>query len=215
MKTGSENIMKKILIIIILMMFLEGCTTSYRDYYLRGVPIEDMSKKTDYDMNYIWFYGELMNGDDKDSPFSYIEVGPVDYYVVNGKVFRAKRVQILSSDVRVVYEGKEYYLSVSKDNKVIKESTHTGDKYISELPLNRSVIRLDNIGGTINSDIDVYFGIILVETLKHEKIIIEAPVMRFKKYMQITRYNPILDGLNMETDKIIYAGPLEDYKKKK
>lgn len=148
---------------------------------------------------------------DEKSSLSYVVISPNEYEVIDGKVYKSKRVEILSDTVKAIYKGKEYYLPVSKDNVVIK--SHSGGvKYNWNIPTRRQVIRLDEAIPNITDDsFEIYFEKVKIDGIR----IIDVPPIKFKKYIFITKYIPILDGLNKETSKTIYSGPLEDYKKKK
>ena len=54
----------------------------------------------------------------------------------------------------------------------------------------------------------MYFGKVKVD----DKMIIEIPPIRLKKFVRVTSYNPIADGLNIDTTKDVYEGPLDEYK---
>ncbi len=42
--------------------------------------------------------------------------------------------------------------------------------------------------------------------------IIEMPPLKFESYVEVSKYVPILGGLNIETNKEIYYGPTANYK---
>ena len=42
--------------------------------------------------------------------------------------------------------------------------------------------------------------------------VIEIPPLKLRKYVKVSKYVPILDGLNIDTKEEIYYGRLEDYK---
>lgn len=64
---------------------------------------------------------------------------------------------------------------------------------------------------TIRGEFDLYLGTVKI----NDNQIIDIPPLRFKKYIEIEEYIPIFENFNKDSKKIIYLGPLEDYKKKK
>ena len=93
----------------------------------------------------------------------------------------------MSNKIKVVYTGKEYYLEPTKSK-------------MSILPYDEGIILKE---GTV-----VYFGKVKVD----DKMIIDMPPVKLKQYLEVTKYNPIADGLNIDTSQDIYYGPVEGYK---
>ena len=71
---------------------------------------------------------------------------------------------------------------------------------MSILPYDEGIILKE---GTV-----VYFGKVKVD----DKMIIDMPPVRLKQYLEVVKYNPIADGLNIDTSQDIYYGPAEEYK---
>lgn len=100
---------------------------------------------------------------------------------------KVKELEILSDKVRILYKGNEYYANVSDDRTAVllyKSGLNITGEFIAEI----GKVKLDN--GKI----------------------IDLPPLKFEKYVEVSKYIPILDGLNIETNKEIYYGPLENYK---
>lgn len=152
-----------------------------------------LSKKYSYKVNpsdnssnfskYMGIYGALTDSYDKDSPIESVSIYPINFS--NKKT--SEKVELLSNKIKVVYKGKEYYLKTAKNKRSI-------------LPYEEGIILKE---GAI-----VYFGKVKVD----DKMIIEIPPIRLKKFVHVTSYNPIADGLNIDTTKDVYEGPLDEYK---
>lgn len=99
---------------------------------------------------------------------------------------KSKKIEILGKKITAEYNGKKYTLKVI-DN-------------IAVLPYDEGVILKE---GAV-----VYFGKVKVDN----KIIIDMPPVRLKQYVKVSKYNPIADGLNIDTSQDIYYGPVEGYK---
>ena len=95
---------------------------------------------------------------------------------------KSKKVEILSDKITVEYNDKKYVLKVVNKTAV--------------LPI---ILK----EGTV-----VYFGKVKVD----DKMIIDMPPVRLKQYLEVVKYNPIADGLNIDTSQDIYYGPAEEYK---
>ncbi|UUV18236.1 hypothetical protein NRK67_13185 [Fusobacteria bacterium ZRK30] len=146
---------------------------------------------------------------DEKTSLSYVVIAPNEYEVIDGKAYRSKHVEVLSDKIKVIYKDKEYYLPISKDNIVIK--SHSGGvEYNWNIPLKSQVVRLDETVPNVTDDgMEIYFGKVKVDGTR----IVDVPPVKFKKYIFITKVNLFLDGLNIDTEKTIYLGPLEEYKK--
>ena len=112
-----------------------------------------------------------------------ISIRPINF----ADLKKSKKVEILSNRIKVVYAGKEYYLKPTKSK-------------MSILPYDEGIILKE---GTV-----VYFGKVKVD----DKMIIDMPPVRLKQYLEVVKYNPIADGLNINTSQDIYYGPAEEYK---
>ena len=96
------------------------------------------------------------------------------------------RVEILSDKIIAEYNGKRYSLKVIDRTAV--------------LPYKEGVI--------LNEGTVVYFGKVKVD----DKIIIDMPPVKLKQYLKVVKFNPVAGGLNIDTKKDIYYGPVEGYK---
>ncbi|WP_211493325.1 MULTISPECIES: hypothetical protein, partial [unclassified Fusobacterium] len=97
--------MKKILKIVIFTMTIlsfTACSVLDKTYFY----YQRLNKYVDLD-------GYTTDGDKSDSPIRYIELTPIDY--ANHKT--SEKVEILSDKIKAVYNGKEYYLNVTKKSK--------------------------------------------------------------------------------------------------
>lgn len=100
---------------------------------------------------------------------------------------KIKELEILSDKIRILYRGKEYYANVSNDRTAVllyKSGLNITGEFIAEI----GKVKLDN--GKI----------------------IDLPPLKFEKYVKVSKYVPILDGLNIDTKEEIYYERLEDYK---
>ena len=111
-----------------------------------------------------------------------IDIRPIKF----ANLKKSKKVEILSDKITVEYNGKRYSLKVIDRTAV--------------LPYREGVILKE---GTV-----VYFGKVKVD----DKMIIDMPPVKLKQYLEVTKYNPIADGLNIDTSQDIYYGPVEGYK---
>ena len=131
---------------------------------------------------YIYIYAPILNSGEKDSPITMIDIRPINF----ANLKKSKKVEILSDKIIAEYNGKRYSLKVIDRTAV--------------LPYREGIILKE---GTI-----VYFGKVKVD----DKIIIDMPPVKLKQYVKVTKYNPIADGLNIDTSQDIYYGPAEEYK---
>ena len=130
----------------------------------------------------IYIYAPILNSNEKDSPITMIDIRPIKF----ANLKKSKKVEILSDKITVEYNGKRYSLKVIDRTAV--------------LPYREGVILKE---GTV-----VYFGKVKVD----DKMIIDMPPVKLKQYLEVTKYNPIADGLNIDTSQDIYYGPVEGYK---
>lgn len=130
----------------------------------------------------MYIYASVEDEGDKNSPISMIEVRPIRF----ANLKKSKKVELLSKEIKAEYNGKRYTLKVVDKTAV--------------LPYKEGIILKE---GTI-----IYFGKIKVD----DKLIIEMPPIKFESYVEVSKYVPILDGLNIETNKEIYHGPTANYK---
>lgn len=131
---------------------------------------------------YVYIYAPILNSNEKDSPITMIDIRPIKF----ANLKKSKKVEILSDKITVEYNGKRYSLKVIDRTAV--------------LPYREGIILKE---GTI-----VYFGKVKVD----DKIIIDMPPVKLKQYLEVIKYNPIADGLNIDTSQDIYYGPAEEYK---
>lgn len=185
--------MKKILMLIFSTLILSGCSTTYPKYHFAGQPINHIPNKEYEYQEYVYIYGEGANVYNENSPLSKIVVGT--------KPFNIRNLEIVDKKVKIIYKGKEYYLPTINEH--------------------RAIVIIDVHELNITDDVEVYLGKLKVGDAKisgaplGEGRILDVPPIKLKKYIKIIKVNPILDGLNKDTKKTIYLGPLEDYKKKK
>ena len=132
---------------------------------------------------YVYIYATILNSEKRDAPIDMISIRPINF----ADLKKSKKVEILSNRIKVVYAGKEYYLRPTKSK-------------MSILPYDEGIILKE---GTV-----VYFGKVKVD----DKMIIDMPPVRLKQYLEVVKYNPIADGLNINTSQDIYYGPAEEYK---
>ena len=131
---------------------------------------------------YIYVYAEQLDASDKNSPIDMISIRPVNF----ANLKKSKKVEILSDKITVEYNDKKYVLKVVNKTAV--------------LPYREGIILKE---GTI-----VYFGKVKVD----DKIIIDMPPVKLKQYLKVVKFNPVAGGLNIDTKKEIYYGPVEGYK---
>ena len=105
--------------------------------------------------------------------------------VPENKKIKFKNINILNDKIKIIYNKKIYYADVSRDRTAI---------FLSDL----------NIMGD--------FIIEIGEVKTDNKKIIKIPPLKLKQYVKVTKYNPIADGLNIDTSQDIYYGPAEGYK---
>lgn len=132
---------------------------------------------------YVYIYATVLNSEKRDAPIDMISIRPINF----ADLKKSKKVEILSNKIKVVYTGKEYYLKPTKSK-------------MSILPYDEGIILKE---GTI-----VYFGKVKVD----DKIIIDMPPVKLKQYLKVVKFNPVAGGLNIDTKKEIYYGPVEGYK---
>lgn len=98
-------------------------------------------------------------------------------------------VKFLSSSVEIVDEqGKNYTLTVEKGEKTI---------YVHKQ------------GVRIQGPFKAKLG----KVLRKDGMIVDIPPLVFKKYVDVDKWNPILDTMNIETGEQIFSGTVEEYKK--
>lgn len=119
---------------------------------------------------------------DERSPISLIEIEPLNFAGLK----KSKKVELLNEKISVEYNGKRYSLKVIDRTAV--------------LPYKEGVI--------LNEGTVVYFGKVKVD----DKIIIDMPPVKLKQYLKVVKFNPVAGGLNIDTKKEIYYGPVEGYK---
>ena len=133
---------------------------------------------------YVYIYATVLNSEKRDAPIDMISIRPINF----ADLKKSKKVEILSDKIIAEYNGKKYILKVVNKTAV--------------LPYREGIILKE---GTI-----VYFGKVKVD----DKIIIDMPPVKLKQYLEVIKYNPIADGLNINTAQDIYYGPAEGYKGK-
>ena len=106
---------------------------------------------------------------------------------VNSRKQKYKKVEILNDKVKIKYQEKEYYINISDD---------------------KNYVLIYKNGLNITEDFIIYLGKIRFDNWKT----IEVPPIEIKKYIKVTKVNPIADGLNINTAQDIYYGPAEGYK---
>lgn len=131
---------------------------------------------------YVYIYATVLNSEKRDAPIDMISIRPINF----ADLKKSKKVEILSDKIIAEYNGKKYILKVVNKTAV--------------LPYREGIILKE---GTI-----VYFGKVKVD----DKIIIDMPPVKLKQYLEVIKYNPIADGLNIDTSQDIYYGPAEEYK---
>lgn len=185
--------MKKTLMLIFLILILSGCSTTYSKYHFAGRPINHIPNKEYEYQEYIYIYGEGADVYDENSPLSKIVVGT--------KPFNIRNLEIVDKEVKIVYRGKEYHLPTINEH--------------------RAIVIIDVHELNITNDVEIHLGKAKVGDAKISGPplgggrTLDVPPIKLKTYIKIIKVNPLLDGLNIDTKKTIYLGPLEDYKEKK
>lgn len=105
--------------------------------------------------------------------------------VPKNKKIKFKNINILNDKIKIIYNKKIYYADVSRDKTAIFLS---GLNIIGDFIIEIGEVKIDN------------------------KKIIKVPPLKLKQYVKVTKYNPIADGLNIDTSQDIYYGPVEGYK---
>lgn len=131
---------------------------------------------------YIYIEVYMKDETDERSPISLIEIEPLNFAGLK----KSKKVELLNEKISVEYNGKRYSLKVIDRTAV--------------LPYKEGVI--------LNEGTVVYFGKVKVD----DKIIIDMPPVKLKQYLKVVKFNPVAGGLNIDTKKEIYYGPVEGYK---
>lgn len=182
--------MKKIFMLILLIagtLVLSGCRfVTLKTYIFHDRPVNYTPNKEYKYMKYM-----DLGADQKDE---FKKNSPVTYLLLDKENKVTKKIEILNDKVKIIYKGEEYYADVSPTKRAI---------------------RLYDSGLRINEDFIVYLEKVRITLIDGEIKIIELPPLKFRKYIDVVKYNPILDTLNQETSKTIYRGPMEDYRKKK
>lgn len=176
-----KKLIIKLFILFTLLVSLTGCYTLLKMYSYSGGPVDYNPQKHYEYRDYIYIYTRVKEQGNKNSPVSIIELVP------ETRKSKVKELAILADKIKIIYEGKDYYLKVSQSKKSILVYNN-GLEITGEFIADIGKVKLDN--GKI----------------------IEIPPLKFKKYVEVSKYVPILDGLNIETNKEIYYGRLEDYK---
>lgn len=172
------------LITCVLLFSLVGCSTSTM-YSYRGRSFEN-NKYTTYKYgDYIYISSGVIEQTDENSPLRSITFEPKWGY---------KKLEILSEKIKLVYEGKEYYLD--RDFTLDKK-----DRKSLFYPIYKKGIK-------INGDFMLYIGKIRLD----DKEIVEIPPLKFRKYIKVSEYNLLIEALKKDSFVEIYNGPLEDYK---
>ena len=131
---------------------------------------------------YVYIYATVLNSEKRDAPIDMISIRPINF----ADLKKSKKVEILSDKIIAEYNGKRYSLKVIDRTAV--------------LPYKEGVI--------LNEGTVVYFGKVKVD----DKIIIDMPPVKLKQYLKVVKFNPVAGGLNIDTKKDIYYGPVEGYK---
>lgn len=167
--------MKKILKIVIFTMTIisfTACSVLDKTYFYDQEPNK-----------YVHVIAYVIESEKRDSPIDYIVIGPINY--ANHKT--SEKVEILSDKIKAVYNGKEYYLNVTKSKTTV-------------LPYDEGVILKE---GTV-----LYYGKVRVD----DKMIIDMPPVTLKQTLRVIKFNPIAGGLNIDTKEHVYYGPADQYK---
>lgn len=181
--------MKKIFMLIVLAITLSGCRITTKMYTFYGNPLNFIPNREYEYMEYMSLGTSYMA-----PKYQFKKNSPVSYLTISKKYKVTEKIEILNDKVKIIYKGEEYYADVSPTKRAI---------------------RLYDSGLRINEDFIVYLGKVRITLIDGEIKIIEFPPLKFRKYIDVSKFNPILGGLNIDTQKTIYRGPLEDYKKKK
>jgi len=177
--------MKKIFMLIVIVITLSGCRITTKMYTFNEIPMNYISNKEYEYMKYMDLGADQKDELKKNSPVSYLELSK--------KYNVTERIEILSNKVKIIYMEKEYYADVYSD---------------------KDAVMIYDSGLRISEDFIVYLGKVRITLIEGEVKIIELPPLKFRKYIDVRKFNPILGGLNIDTQKSIYNGPLEGYKKK-
>ena len=176
-----KKLIIKLFMLSILLISFTGCYTLTKMYSYSGGPVDYNPQKHYEYRDYVYIYASVEDEGDKNSPLSIIKLEP------ETRKSKVKELAILADKIKIIYEGKEYYLKVFQTKKSIliykNDLEITGD-FIVEI----GKVKLDN--GKV----------------------IEIPPLKLRKYVKVSKYVPILDGLNIDTKEEIYYGRLEDYK---
>ena len=173
--------MKKILLIILLFI-LTGCTVIQYSYYPK--PLNNIN--ADY-KEYVYISTYLEKSLDEKSLIEHISV-----YDKRNSGMNKHYVKILSPTVKVIYNNKEYIVSVDR-------------KYRYTISLLEQNIK-------INDNFTMYIGKVQLDNGK----IIDIPPLKFKKHVLIEKYNGLDDAFSKGVPrKEIFSGTVENYKKQK
>ena len=128
---------------------------------------------------------DLIDDSQKNNPIAVILVAPINYFGLKN----SEKVELLSDKILVEYKGNKYNLDVINKRAV--------------RPYDEGVILTEG-------SIIVHFGKVKID----DKFIIDLPPIDLKDYfmLEVVSYNPILDALDKDTKKLIYYGPVKDYK---
>ena len=174
--------MKKLLIKVIIFIMILFTFTGC--YTLSKIYTYKEETLSVYDnyKEYIYIETYMKDETDEKSPISLIEIEPINFAGLK----KAKKVELLNEKILVEYNGKRYSLKV----------------------IDRTAVLLYREGVILKEGTVVYFGKVKVD----DKMIIDMPPVKLKQYLEVTKYNPIADGLNIDTSQDIYYGPVEGYK---
>ena len=177
--------MKKTFMLIFLILILSGCSVSHKKYRFLNNIMSHKSNERREYKEYLGAYGEIND--------VYYENSPLSQIIIGVNPMNARSLKVMNNEVMVISKGEKYYLPARNESK----STVVIDVYKNGL--------------YITNAFELYLGKVKINNTQ----IIDVPTIKLIKYIEIIKVNPILDGLNKDTQKTIYLGPLEDYKKKK
>ena len=197
---------KKIIFLILLLFSSTGCYIRSKSYFYKTNP-NDIKL---FFHKYLYISAYLVNDNAKNNPISSIKINPINF----ANLKKSEKVELLSDKILVEYKGNNYNLEVFNkravypydEGVILTEDSiivHFGkvkidDKFIIDLP----PIDL--------KDYFMHFGKVKID----DKFIIDLPPIDLKDYfmVKVVSYNPILDALDKDTSKLIYHGPVKDYK---
>lgn len=187
--------MKKLIFVVIILITTTACSVTRKIYsYQTPITLINDQWVNYYSNSYISISPHITDPGDEFS-----NVYEIDFEAkrvkINGKTVRPKI--IFKDDIQIIDKEKVYII---KKEEIETFRLKNGKLYISSIDLKK-------LGIEINNNFIITIG--EVSIAGKDRYI--SPVS-CEKYLNVYKYNPVLDNLNQPTGEYLYSGFLDTYK---